>query len=366
MLTFQLSVPGSESIEKLHPAYFAVVMSTGIVSIAFDGLGFGAIGYALFVVNIIIYGVLLAMFLARLATYFDVFYRDLTHPHRCWGFLTFVVGTNTLGSQFVVFHHSVAIPQLLWVVGLVSWVALIYAIFIHRIAFDHGPIERIIDGSTLLAVVSTQSVTVLGSQIAETFGVFSGILRLFSLTHFAAGWVLYLIIVTLVTYRLLFRNLAPEDWTGPYWIAMGAVAITTLAGSNMLLYLNMGDLFEAILVVTYLAWAIGAWWIPILLYLDVWKFYRLGVTEDRPWWITVFPWLRLGFGGDRYQFYEPPSWGRVFPMGMFTAATIALSAASGFEILFAIPSLWGWFALIVWGLTSLGTLRSVKRTISHN
>jgi len=352
------------AVEELHPAYFAMVMSTGIVSIAFDGLGIDPIARTLFVLNIGAYVALCVLFFARITVYFDAFVADMKHPRRCWGFFTFVVGTNTLGSQFYLFSDILIVAQGLWLVGLGSWVFFMYAIYFYLISHYGGPLNDLVTGATLLTVVATQSVTVLGSQLTGTFGSLSDFIYLISLTHFAAGWVLYLIFIILVTQVLLTKEFEPLDWEGPYWIAMGAAAITTLAGSNMLLFLDMGNLYEATLVITYLAWAAGAWWIPILLYMDFWKFTRLN-PEDRPYWITLFPWASLGFGrGDRH-FYEPPSWGRVFPMGMFTACTVALTEASGFEILYLIPSGWGWFALVVWVLTFLGTVRAVGRTLRN-
>lgn len=354
---------GARSLEQLHPAYFAMVMSTGIISIAFNGLGFSEIAFTLFVLNIALYAALLVMFLMRLSIYPRAFVQDLLSPQRCWGFLTFVVGTHTVGSQFFIFSGQVLVAQVLWVVGLTGWIGFIYLIYINLFINFNGPIEKVVSGATLLTIVSTQSVAVLGSQIAHTFGTFSGIVELFALTHFAAGWVLYLIIIALVTYRLLILPLKPEDWTGPYWICMGAVAITTLAGSNILLNLDVGQLSGPILAFTYVAWAIGAWWIPIQIGLDIWKFTRINMSGRMPRWIAVFPWLRLGFGRGPHHFYEPLSWGRVFPMGMFTAATIALTSASNFEVLFLIPSIWGWFALVVWALTFAGTLRALKRTL---
>lgn len=350
-------------------------MGTGIVSIAFAELGYGAIANGLYALNIAIYLVLVPMLGARVVYYRDAFLEDLRHPERGWGFLTFVVGTHTLGSQVVLFRDAALTTALLpdpllaakglWVLGLVSWIGFIYAICVYLVASNHGPVERVISGATLLTVVSTQSVAVLGSQIAHTFGGLADVITLISLTHFAAGWVLYLVVITLVTYRLLLRPLAPEDWTGPYWICMGAAAITTLAGSNILLHLNMGDLYAAILVITYLAWAAGAWWIPIQLLLDIWKFTRFNLSGERPAWITAFPWLRLAIGRGRHHVYEPPSWARVFPMGMFTACTIALMQVSDFEVLGVIPALWGWFTLVIWALTFVGTLRSVRQTLAH-
>jgi len=351
-----------QAIAELHPAYFAMVMSTGIVSIALDGLGVESIALALFVLNVPVYAVLCVLFAVRIVGFFDAFVADMKHPRRCWGFFTFVVGTNTLGSQFYLFSDLVVVSQLLWFVGLGSWVFFMYVIYFYLISHYGGPLSGLVSGGTLLTVVATQSVTVLGSQLTDTFGSISEFIYLISLTHFATGWVLYLIFIVLVTYVLLTERLEPADWEGPYWITMGAAAITTLAGSNMLLYLDMGNLFESTLVVTYLAWAAGVWWLPILLYMDVWTFTRVQLT-DRPFWVRLFPWARLGFGRGNRHFYAPPSWGRVFPMGMFTASTIALTEASGFDVLFLIPSVWGWFALLTWVLTFLGTVRAVGRVL---
>jgi tellurite resistance protein TehA-like permease len=364
----------TDAVKQLPPSAFAMVMGAGIVSIAFDGLGYGGIAQGLFAVNLATYVLLVPLFGARVVLHRDAFLADVRAPDRGWSFLTFVVGTNTLGSQLFLFRdlglgvEIVGAPLLvakgLWIVGAASWIAFMYLICARLIAHNHGPIESVVNGATLLVVVSTQSVAVLGSQLAETFGALSDVMMLVALTHFAAGWVLYLIVITLVTYRLLLRPLEPEDWTGPYWICMGAAAITTLAGATMLLYLEVGDLYEAILVITYLAWAVGVWWIPIQLYLDIWKFTRQGLAGQRSAWISLFPWLRLAFGRGAHHHYETRSWGRVFPMGMFTACTIALTQASDFDMLSAIPSVWGWFTLVVWGLTFIGTLRSIGQTVA--
>ena len=46
---------------------------------------------------------------------------------------------------------------------------------------------------------------------------------------------LYIVVIGLMFYRWTFFALDPDQATPPYWINMGALAITTLAGSNLLL-----------------------------------------------------------------------------------------------------------------------------------
>ncbi len=354
-----------EAIKTLHPGYFAMVMSTGIVSIAFKGLGFDLIFKALFFINVATYLVLLCMLVARIVVFTGDFLDDLRHPMRGFGFLTFVVGTNTLGVQFLLLSY-IDVAKVLWISAFVCWFLFMYSIYMCLITLASEPIEKAISGATLLTIVSNQSVAVLGSKLASSFGAYSEIVFLTSWIFWAMGFILYLIVITLVTYRLLFRKMEPKDWTGPYWICMGAVAITTLAGSNLVINMDaqpiMEGLSSATLVITFLAWAIGLWWIPIQIFMDIWSLKKVNISDKAPMWIKVFPWLRLGLGGAESHFYNPLAWGRVFPMGMFTACTIALSAASGMKGLFVIPKYWGWFALLVWTLTFIGAMRSVLKS----
>jgi tellurite resistance protein TehA-like permease len=52
-----------------------------------------------------------------------------------------------------------------------------------------------------------------------------------TLCMFLLGCTLYLLLITLIFYRFTFVNFTPILLTPPYWINMGAVAITTLAGA---------------------------------------------------------------------------------------------------------------------------------------
>jgi tellurite resistance protein TehA-like permease len=57
------------AIRRLDPAYFGLVMSTGIVSIAFHDLGREAIATPLAVLNVACFAVLLALFAVRIGFY---------------------------------------------------------------------------------------------------------------------------------------------------------------------------------------------------------------------------------------------------------------------------------------------------------
>ncbi|MBL7047717.1 MAG: C4-dicarboxylate ABC transporter, partial [Candidatus Marinimicrobia bacterium] len=83
----------SNTIKGLHPAYFAMVMSTGIISIASKLLGFTGIAYALFYINIAAYAILLPFQTIRVFVFWDNLYKDLCNPKLSLVFFTTVAAT---------------------------------------------------------------------------------------------------------------------------------------------------------------------------------------------------------------------------------------------------------------------------------
>ena len=113
---------------------------------------------------------------------------------------------------------------------------IVYAFFTAVVTRENKPtLEAGINGAWLIATVATQSVSVLGSLVAGEFGAAHDVVRFVALAMFLLGGMLYLSIITLIFYRFTFVHLTSEDMTPPYWISMGAVAITTLAGAMLLL-----------------------------------------------------------------------------------------------------------------------------------
>src|SRR5262249_40980876 len=149
------------------------------------------------------------------------------------GFLTAVAATSILGSQFVLFRSNRDAAAALWVMSLVLWIGLIYAVFVAMtIKRVKPPLATGLDGTWLLTVVATESMAILATHVS---GVFSrpDIVVVVSLCLFLLGGVLYLILISLIAQRWLFESMRPEQLTSSYWINMGAAAITTLAGARL-------------------------------------------------------------------------------------------------------------------------------------
>ncbi|SEO77598.1 Tellurite resistance protein TehA [Halogranum amylolyticum] len=358
-----------ETIRRLDPAYFGFVMSTGIISIAFRDLGSRVVAETLAAFNVVCYGLLLALFAVKVGLFPGQVVAELRDSSRHWGALTFVVGTNTVGAQLLLFSDRVAVATALWLTTVAVCPLLLYYLFATEIigTWESDVSERI-DGAFLLIIVCMQSLAVLGGLLSDVLPAYAEGIVAVSMAYWGSGYVLYFVVAAIVTYRLLEGRMNPDDWTGPYWILMGAAAITTLAGATLGPRLSSFPPWEPYVQmtigVTFLAWAIASWWIPLLLALDVWKFVTAGAEGRPPAWVLALPWSRLGFGR-RLHSYNPLAWGRVFPMGMYTACTVNLAGVNAFRPLVVVPRYWGWFALLVWLLTLVGTVRAVGRALSR-
>ncbi len=320
-------------------------MATGIVSIAAHFEGLEPIAEVLLWVNVLFASILWLLTGVRLVRYRDLLAADLTSHARSVLFLTMVAGTCVLGSQFAILTPWIGIARLLWFAGIGLWILLTSVFFTVTTLREPKPrLEEGINGAWLLVVVSTESVSVLGSLVAPTLDATAPALFL-ALCAYFVGAMLYVLFIALILYRWMFFPLTPETLTPSYWINMGALAITTLAGSRLILaaphWLFLTEIAGFLKGVTLFFWAAGAWWIPLLVIAGLW---RHGV-ERVP--LT----------------YHPQYWSLVFPLGMFTAATFQLSRATGIGFLAVVPRVFVWIALGAWLLTFMGMMRELAATL---
>jgi tellurite resistance protein TehA-like permease len=128
--TGPLTSPGvlRAAVMDLSPAYFAMVMATGIVSLAAHMMGLPTIAAALFGLNVAVYTVMWLLTILRIVWFRDLVLRDLVDHQRGPGFFTAVAASCILGGEFVLLASSYYIALVLWSLGITLWVQLTYTI----------------------------------------------------------------------------------------------------------------------------------------------------------------------------------------------------------------------------------------------
>lgn len=328
----------------LLPAYFALVMATGIVSLAASVQGFAALARGMFWLNLVFFIALWGLTALRAVRHWPRLRADIGSHSRGVGFFTTIPATCVLGTQALMIEDFATLAWSLWIVGAVLWVLVTYAVFTAlTVKAEKPPLAEGLNGGWLVSIVATQSVSVLASQLSAQAGTGREGILFIALIAWLGGAMLYVWIISLIFYRYTFFPFKPSDLAPPYWINMGAMAISTLAGATLLLAGKesplIRELFPFIKGATLLFWATATWWIPMLVILGIWRHL-----------VKKFP-LR----------YDPLYWGAVFPLGMYSVATARMASAAAIDLPFlgAVPPAFFYIAAAAWSLAMVGMMHKL-------
>ena len=339
----------ASAVASLSPANFAIVMATGILGVAAHQQGYEGIGEALLAVALLAWLVIAAMNAARLLWHWPHMLADLRSHQRAPGFLTAVAGTSVLASLWLLLGLPDGAGVVLGVLAAVLWLVLTYGILLSLTVQHEKPLlADSISGAWLLVVVATQSIAIVAVLLASrTPQPARLVLNFAALAMWFCGGMVYVWVIALIFYRYAFFRFGPQDLAPTSWINMGAMAISTLAGAMLVLNAPGAPFLSELLPVlrggTLLYWAVGTWWIPLLLGLALWRYVR-----------RRYP-LR----------YDVGYWGAVFPLGMYSAATHQMAQALGVRFLAPLARVFFYVAAAAWVLTASGLLRQWLRSLER-
>ncbi len=327
-------------VANLDPSDFAFVMATAILATGAKALGLSWISIPLLPLATAGYLVLSAATAWRLIAYPGRVLADASQETRAFGFFTFVAAGNVLAISLT--GAGLEVPALV-LMGLsaAAWVLLTYGLAARLAVVPGKPGLGAASGAWLLWAVGTQSVATAATDVASLHASVAGGFAFVATAMWSVGVVLYLVLIAIIMSRLLLVDLAPEQLSHPYWIAMGATAITVLAGAHILglrhVQLPVPSPVDG--GVTFLFWAFGSWWIPLLISLGIWRYLLARVRLT----------------------YQSSLWAIVFPLGMYATASEAFGKVADIGALVDIARIGIWFAAVAWILTFAGMLAASRR-----
>ena len=314
-------------------------MATGIIGYGLALAGHTVVGGSFSVLAVLLLLILLAAFGVRLIRYRTAVVNDLLNPSASFGFFTIVAAATVVALDLGNLGFT-GTSLVVATVGGVLWLGLSYIIPSLLVLVERPePGISHAHGTWFLWVVATQAVA----------GTLAFHPTLFSLGNIAAlatwllGCMLYLMIATLVTVRMLRYPNRPENLSPTYWIFMGATAISVMTGSQLLFLTNEGILepwlHPTIAFTCFALLSVGVWFIPLLVIFGYWRH----VVRRHP--------LR----------YETGLWAIVFPLGMLASCCQFLGRETDFEALEQFGRGFIWVAVAAWAGTVLLWLGRLAR-----
>ncbi|WP_226920761.1 tellurite resistance/C4-dicarboxylate transporter family protein [Georgenia subflava] len=333
------------AVRTLAPGYFALVMGSGIISVGMRLEGFELLSQLLAWVCGIAYALLLVLTVWRLLRYRSDILDEFTDARRAFGYFTFVAGTNVLGVRLSMDGHVFWTAALL-VLSFGSWIVLGYVVpWTAVLGRTNRPVVATANGTWFIWVVASQSVAVASASLQPgSDQELSGWLALLAVVSWSVGIFLYASAGVIVAMRMLLYELRAIDLNPPYWVAMGACAITVLAGARIV------EMADAPMVnatrglvagLSVVFWAFATWLIPPLIAAGWWRHWRHRVPLT----------------------YDATLWSIVFPLGMYAVAGIYLGQADQLPVVGVIGAVELWFAFLVWTLVFVAMVVHLWRTV---
>ncbi|MDV3129375.1 tellurite resistance/C4-dicarboxylate transporter family protein [Mycobacterium sp. 21AC1] len=306
----------------MRPDAFALVMATGIVSVAAADHDYRWISNALAVVACVALAVLAVTAVVKRLDFGDV--RD---PSVVLRLFTFVAACAVVGSRLEFW------PAALWAMGtiaLLGWLVLVPLTVRSMRIRGWARLRTESRGGWLLASVGTSGLATVAADL-HVVPV--------ALVLWTVAIAVYLLMTWLILARAFDERLDPHGFEPDSWILMGGLAIATLAGDHIHhagrdLGWSAGAL-SAIEVVTVLTWLVATLWLVPLVVFLVLRLSRVARS--------------LRFAG--------LWWAMVFPLGMYAAATHTMRVETGWQAMQTVSLVFFWIALAAWLSVGVAGLR---------
>lgn len=323
-------------LNRLALSSFSIVMATGIVSLGGFFHGYEKIALGLYYGNILFYGILVLGLIARFIKSRAHTTLEFQSHSKGPGALTIVCGTAVLGSQVYLIGENATIALILLCIAFTLWAFMTYGLLLIYTIKSEISLIKGLDGSWLLFIVAAQSTSILISNLVP--GALPKDFLLIAVILFYSGILLYIILITLIMYRYIFMSLDVSQLNPPYWINMGAIAISVFSGSMLVMNAHHLEFLQEssgfLTFMTEAIWSFCLWWIPLIFALGVWKYV-----------IKKYP-LQ----------YELSFWSMVFPIGMFSVCSYMVAPTFKLEVIHTISLLFFFLACVAWSITFMGMM----------
>lgn len=260
----------SDRLQFMPVSFFSMVMGLSGLSIALQRAesllpGLHAAGTVVALASAAVFGALFALYAAKFARYPAAVREELSHPVKMSFGASFTVSLVLLSIAFQ--DSATGLSWWLWAVG--SGLHLAFTLYVLNawIYQPHFEIHHI---------SPAWFIPVVGNILVPVAGVAHGAIEL-SWFYFSIGLLFWIVLFTIIVYRMIFHNPLPEKLLPTLFILIAPPAVGFIA------YVRLTDGIDAFAHVLYY----GALFLTLLLFMQLPRFLRLPFFLS--WWAYSFP-----------------------------------------------------------------------------
>ena len=345
-------------LQGFHPGWYGAVMGTAIVGIIgyqnpgqVGGLAQAAQAFGVLMVGL---SALLAVglgipYVARWLRYPGAARADLANPALGAlygtfpaGLLVLAVGIATVGPSVMGQDTAAALVALLAAIGIVLAI-VVSVVFAAQLFLSARVAPQVAHGAWFIPPVVTIIAPMVLGPLAPY--VAPGDLPLLVFAGYALwgmGFFLFVLVASLLFDRLVFHPLPPAPLAPSVWIGLGPLGVGGLAllGIAKVGAPLWGDAAPIVNTLSSIAatalWGFGLWWLAAAVVLLIAYLRRGPLPYGLGWWAFTFP------------------------LGAFTASTLALGRGWHAGVIEALAVILFLALVVAWTVVSAGTMRALR------
>jgi C4-dicarboxylate transporter/malic acid transport protein len=292
-----------EVIRNLSPAWFTSVMGTGIFAVSSKYYScywslLNNVAVFLWIINTILFLVLIIPWTLRWILFYDNALRDLKHPvtgqfYAALPIACLVLAANflLLGSGYIGAALAVKIAQGLWITGVVLSLATAFIIPILNL-FNKITIEDV-NPAWFMSPVSLIVVPIAGAKLILYWPLsFQKSLLIFNYASWGSGFFLFMLIAVICIYRFFVAPPLPGPLIPTIWIYLGPIGAGTLSLLNLgsVSAPFLGSLVTPVLnLLGLFYWSFGFWWLIAAGVITIIYIHKKNLPYALSWWAFTFP-----------------------------------------------------------------------------
>lgn len=327
---------------SLDTRWFTAVMATIMIASLTQWYGYEVIVPYFFFASLAILFSVVIFKAAQTVLFFKDVLEEILNPEKTLYFFTIVGAVSFLGICFSRMFHFHTTAQIFWYVSIGLWLIISLStfsiLFLNRKSEDRR-IKDVLHGGWFFATVGTQSTALLGIIVAEQTIKQALFIQVFSIALWSVGASLYLIFMALLILRLMFYQFDSNTLLSPYWMNIGAAAVTAITGAVLHQHIQtvggaLTDLLPFLKGVSLFFWSFGLWWVPFLIILAIRK---------------------LICSGEGFAF-TVGYWEIAFALGLYADSTIHMVALFEGRYLVVISTAFAIACITIWFFSSIFTI----------